>query len=103
MFAWSSLSLTSHFKCGGTMMRWKRSGCIDNHSVTLSLAFDITENRADWFTIRSSRDGGSKKAMKCDRERLSSLLSVGAARSSISMVKTSESSSLNARRNTAGK
>src|SRR5438270_289566 len=65
-----------------------------NHSPMRLVGLDITEKRADWFTIRSSNEGGSKKAMNAVSDRSSNFRNVGAAWSSISTLSTSESSCL---------
>jgi hypothetical protein len=46
------------------MILWKRSGCPSSHSSIGTVGSLITENRANWLTILSSIDGGSKKSRK---------------------------------------
>src|SRR5208337_978762 len=63
-FAWSSLSRISHLSAAGIMILRHIAGCFFNHPHKTSVGPDITEKSANWFTILSSIDGGSKKTTK---------------------------------------
>src|SRR5208337_5523912 len=59
-FAWSSLSRISHLSAAGMMILRHISGCFFSQPHKTSVGSDITEKSANWFTILSSIDGGSK-------------------------------------------
>src|SRR5207253_7761865 len=92
MFAWSSLSRTSHFKEAGRTTRRQQSGWVLSQASSDVRALDSRENRAYWFTIRSSSEGGSNRARKTSAASRSKADKVGATRFSISTVSKSEPS-----------
>ncbi|MEN6633988.1 MAG: hypothetical protein ABFD84_16290 [Candidatus Polarisedimenticolia bacterium] len=104
MLSWSSLSRTSHFRSAGTTMRRQRSGRVPSQASSPVPAPDISEKRANWLTIRSSSDGGSRKTTNGDAApRASSCSSVRASAASISVVKTSDPSRASAFRSAGGR
>ncbi len=61
--AWSSLSRTSHFIAAGITMRRASPGRAASHASSVAVGDDISEKSANWLMIRSSSDGGSRKAV----------------------------------------
>jgi hypothetical protein len=104
MFAWSSLSRTSHLSFAGITILCDSFACARIQSSICVVALLISEKSAYWFTIRSSKLGGSRnrtKGLPAGVSR-SSAGSVCASRSSISAVKTSACSLRRSLRSRAG-
>src|SRR5437763_4048562 len=62
MLAWSSRSRISALASGGIRQAWQSSACSSIQSSMLASPSDRLESTADWLTIRSSSDGGSKNS-----------------------------------------
>ena len=61
MFAWSSLSRTSHFSVRGHDDRRREPGAVFEPRVQRRARSEISENSANWLTIRSSRTAVEKE------------------------------------------